>query len=42
MNDFEIGFCIGYVVAMIVGAVVEGLCILKDRSELDKWIEKDK
>lgn len=37
-----LGFIIGYIVAMIVGAIIEVICILLDKSELDKWMTKEK
>lgn len=37
-----LGFILGYLTATIVGVIIEGICILLDKKELDKWIEKEK
>lgn len=42
MSDFWLGFFIGYTIAMIVGFIVEYICIKTGVSSIDTWMEKDK
>lgn len=39
---FWIGFAIGFVISMIVGFVIECMCIVAGRSDIDTWMEEDK
>lgn len=39
-NDiFWIGFAIGFIVSMVVGFIIECMCIVSGRSDIDKWME---
>lgn len=41
-NDiFWLGLCIGYVLACIVCFIVELLCVMTDKKELEKWMEEE-
>ena len=42
-NDtFWIGFAIGFVISMVVGFIIECMCIVSGKSDIDKWMEEDK
>ena len=42
-NDiFWLGFVIGYVISMLIGFIIEVLCIITGRSDIDTWMEEDK
>lgn len=41
MSDIWIGFCIGYLVATIIGVIVEFICIKTGVSSIDTWMEED-
>ena len=42
-NDvFWLGLAIGYVIATIVGFIIECMCIVAGRSDIDTWMEEDK
>lgn len=42
-NDiFWIGFAIGFVVSMVIGFIIECLCIISGRSDIETWMEEDK
>ena len=42
-NDtFWIGFAIGFIVSMVVGFIIECMCISAGRSDIETWMESDK
>jgi len=36
---FWIGFAIGFIISMVVGFVIECMCIASGRSDIDTWME---
>jgi ABC-type uncharacterized transport system permease subunit len=38
-DTFWIGFAVGYVVSMVIGVIIELLCIASGRSSIDVWME---
>ena len=41
MNSFWIGFIIGFLLSMIVGFIIECMCIVAGKSDIEKWMESD-
>lgn len=41
-DTFWIGFAIGFVISIIVGFVIECMCIVAGRSDIETWMEEDK
>jgi hypothetical protein len=41
MSDLWLGFFIGYVIATILGVIVELICIKTGRSDINTWVEED-
>ena len=41
MSDIELGFILGYVVASIIYAILEFICIKMDKRNLKKWVEEE-
>ena len=39
-DTFWLGFAIGFVVSMIVGFIVECMCIAAGRSDMEVWVEE--
>lgn len=40
-ETFWLGLCIGYVLACIVCFIVELLCVMTDKKEIDKWMVEE-
>ena len=42
MSDFWLGLIIGYVIGGIVSFIIECLCIVSGRSDIDTWMYEEK
>ena len=41
MSDLFLGICIGFVIGGICFGIIEALCIMTGKSDIDKWTEED-
>lgn len=41
-DTFWLGFAIGFVISMVIGFIIECMCIAAGRSDIETWMEEDK